>query len=100
MSHTVDGQSKRAQYIAETLAETTERWFSRESDGAQIDLSEISQLSTVAYETYDSIHGQCLKECHDNEREEIIGKLNAIWERHDLPLVLLDLIVATINQGE
>lgn len=98
MSHTVDGQSKRAQYIAETLAETTERWFSRESDGAQIDLSEISHLSTVAYEAYDEIHGQCLSVCHESEREKVIAKLNVIWERHDFPLVLLDLIVATINQ--
>lgn len=88
----------RIEAVSEALMDAHASWLHQSDDEVTVDAEEAARISIVAIDNYVQFDPEyCRWACHADEQGSTVRLLNDFWKAHDLPVALLEPLVALVQ---
>lgn len=88
----------RIEAVSEALMDAHASWLHQSDDEVTVDAEEAARISIVAIDNYVQFDPEyCRWACHVDEQGSTVRLLNDFWKAHDLPVALLETLVALVQ---
>ena len=88
----------RIEAVSEALMDAHAAWLHQSDDEVTVDAEEAARISIVAIDNYVQFDPEyCRWACHADEQSSTVRLLNDFWKAHDLPVGLLEPLVALVQ---
>ena len=88
----------RIEAVSEALMDAHMAWLHQSDDEVTVDAEEAARISIVAIDNYVQFDPEyCRWACHADEQGSTVRLLNDFWKAHELPVALLEQLVALVQ---